>query len=272
VSLFREDASLLECVQWLKDIYLRRLENRPGADALLAGTLRLLNDGMLPGGIEITDVDSEGLWVTQAGSRLPLQDLSDGYRTMIALVLDILRHMQACYGEVKVVQDNDGHFLIDQPGVVLIDEIDVHLHVSWQQRVGFWLKRRFPKVQFIVSSHSPFICQAADAGGLIRLPAPGENRKAELVDPDLHKRVVRGTADDAALSELFGLDSTRSEETEELIDELSRLESQVIRGKISNSGRQRYERLQMELPLTPSTAVEKTLRRLTASANAYEEN
>jgi hypothetical protein len=231
VSLFREDASLLECVQWLKDSHLRRLENRPGAEALLNGTLRLLNDGMLPDGMKITGVDSEGLWVEQVGARLPLQDLSDGYRRMIALVLDILRHMQACFGEITVVQREDGGFFVDLPGVVLIDEIDVHLHVSWQQRVGFWLKRRFPKVQFIVSSHSPFICQAADAEGLIRLPAPGENRKAEHVTKSLHKRIVRGTADDAVLSELFGLESTRSEETEELMAELSRLENRLMRGR-----------------------------------------
>jgi predicted ATP-binding protein involved in virulence len=155
--------------------------------------------------------------------------------------------------------------------VVLIDEIDVHLHVSWQQRVGFWLKRRFPKVQFIVSSHSPFICQAADAEGLIRLPAPGENRKLEHVSRNLHKRIVRGTADDAALSELFGLESTRSDETEELMAELSRLESRLIRGKISGSERRRYEKLQMELPLNASASVEKALRSLTMSRNVHEE-
>lgn len=272
VSLFREDASLLECVQWLKDIYLRRLENRPGAEALQTATLRLLNDGMLPGGIEVTDVDSDGLWVRQAGAKLPLQDLSDGYRTMIALVLDILRHMQACYGEVKIRENDDGHVFVDLPGVVLIDEIDVHLHVSWQQSVGFWLKRRFPKVQFIVSSHSPYICQAADVGGLIRLPAPGEDKNAEHVSQELHKRIVRGTADDAALSELFGLDSTRSEETEILMAEIVLLENQVISGKASPEKLRRYRQLQFELPLTGSAAVETALRSLSVSGDAHEKD
>jgi hypothetical protein len=272
VSLFREDASLLECVQWLKDLYLRRLEGRSEASRLEEATLRLLNDGMLPGGLIVTDVDSDGLWLRQAGARLPLQDLSDGYRTMIALVLDIVRHMQACYGEVPVSENSNGHMSVDLPGVVLIDEIDVHLHVSWQQRVGFWLKQRFPRVQFIVSSHSPFICQAADVGGLIRLPAPGQDARAEHVSTALHKRIVRGTADEVALTELFGLESTRTEETERLMEELARLEGQVVRGEISAAGRQRYQKLQLELPLTTSAAVENALRSLSEPGYTHEAN
>lgn len=259
VSLFREDASLLECIQWLKDLYLRRLEEKPGAKELEEGTLRLLDDGMLPDGMKVDRVDSDGLWVRQAGMALPLRDLSDGYRTMVALVLDILRHMHTSYGSLPVKQTPQQTSYIDLPGVVLIDEIDVHLHVSWQQRIGFWLKRRFPRVQFIVASHSPFVCQAADPGGLIRLPAPGERRTAEKVSADLHKRIVRGTADDAALSELFGLESTRSAETTELMQELAELEARITKGTASPSDKRRFRALQIEIPFTPTGSVELAL-------------
>src|SRR3954467_8034589 len=88
VNLFREDASLIECVTWLREIYLRRLENRPGAAELEQTVLALLNDGLLPDGLTVQGVDSEGLWVLQHGIRLPLNELSDGYRTMAALVMD----------------------------------------------------------------------------------------------------------------------------------------------------------------------------------------
>ena len=47
-------------------------------------------------------------------------------------------------------------------GVAPIDEIDAHLHPAWQREIGFWLKQCFPKGQFIVTSHNPMICQAAD--------------------------------------------------------------------------------------------------------------
>ena len=50
------------------------------------------------------------------------------------------------------------------PGVVLIDEVDAHLHPTWQRRIGLWFREHFPKLQFIVSTHSPLICQAATVG------------------------------------------------------------------------------------------------------------
>lgn len=267
VSLFREDASLVEAAQWLKDIYLRRLEKKPGADLLEKHTLEFLNDGMLPDGVRIERIDSDGLWVKKDGATLPLRDLSDGYRTAIALVLDIIRHMHKAYGEfyVSEVRKNDTpldpaserRFLtVPYPGVVLIDEIDVHLHVTWQQRIGYWLKERFPCVQFIVSSHSPFICQAADAGGLIRLPAPGEECKAEVVPPSLHRKVVLGTADDAVLSALFGLESTRSELSRQLLSELAVLEAKALQGRATDNEAKRLRQLQMELPLGPSAEMQ----------------
>lgn len=270
VSLFREDASLVEAAQWLKDVYLRRLEKKPGADVLERNTIALLNDGMLPDGVSIERVDSDGLWVKKDLATLPLRDLSDGYRTSIALVLDVIRHMHKVYGDFQVesrkFEDEEGlektHLIVPYPGVVLIDEIDVHLHISWQQRIGYWLKQRFPKVQFIVSSHSPFVCQAADPGGLIRLAAPGENETTQVASPGLHKRVVLGTADEAVMSELFGVESTRSPLSQQLLRELSILEAKALRGAVSEQERKRMKQLQLELPLTPSAEVQLALEGL----------
>lgn len=267
VSLFREDASLVEAAQWLKDVYLRRLEAKPGANILEKNTIALLNDGMLPDGVRIDNVDSDGLWVRKGNTRLPLRDLSDGYRTSIALVLDIIRHMHKVYGNVQLheveKEGEDGAknkiYTIPFPGVVLIDEIDVHLHVSWQQRIGYWLKERFPNVQFIVSSHSPFVCQAADPGGLIRLPAPGEDTPARVVHPSLHKKVVLGTADEAVMSELFGLDSTRSPVSQKLLKELAVLEAKALKGAATDAEKLRIRQLQLDFPLTPSSEAQLSL-------------
>lgn len=267
VSLFREDASLVEAAQWLKDVYLRRLETKPGADILEKNTIALLNDGMLPDGVRIDNVDSDGLWVRKGNARLPLRDLSDGYRTSIALVLDIIRHMHKVYGNVQLHEvereDEDGAkskiYTIPYPGVVLIDEIDVHLHVSWQQRIGYWLKERFPNVQFIVSSHSPFVCQAADPGGLIRLPAPGEDVSAGVVHPSLHKKVVLGTADEAVMSELFGLETTRSPVSQKLLKELAVLEAKALKGAATDADKLRIRQLQLDFPLTPSSEAQLSL-------------
>lgn len=188
--------------------------------------------------------------------------MSDGYRSVAALVADMCRLMFASFGEFKLVRDQGGHVSVPYEGVVLIDEIDVHLHVSWQKRIGFWLKKHFPRVQFIVSTHSPFICQAADAAGLIRLPAPGEVRNAEVITGRLFNRIVNGGADDATLSELFGLDYTHSLESELKRTRAAELEAKTIRGK-ANQGEQ-LELLEIleQLPLPDAGLVERLGREL----------
>lgn len=268
VSLFREESSLVECVQWLREIYLWRLEGlRPGAAELEQSVLRLLNDGLLPGDIWVEEMNSEGLWVRQSGVRLSLDGLSDGYRTTAALVIDIAHHLHRTYGELRVepTEDEKGPYQrVPHPGIVLIDEVDLHLHVSWQKGIGFWLKRHFPNIQFIVTTHSPFVCQAADARGLIRLPAPGENRPVEHVSEELYYTIINGSADDAVLTELFGLETPYSERSEKLRDEVAQLEVKLQTGNATKSDAKDLEELRSQLPQTPTSNIEQLLRKLTA--------
>jgi energy-coupling factor transporter ATP-binding protein EcfA2 len=266
VSLFREDASLVESVGWLREIYLLRLENKPGAAELERAVLDLLDDGLLPDGVRVDAVDSDGLWVFQNDVRLPLRELSDGYRTIAALVMDIVRHLHKSFGELEIEQaeDQEGTFWkVLHAGVVLIDEIDLHLHISWQKRVGFWLKRHFPNIQFLVTTHSPFICQAADPRGLIRLPAPGEERHVAHVTDDLYNTIVNGSIDDVILTELFGVESPYSAETERLRGDVAQLEAKVQTGKATDADRQKLLELRSRLPRTMASSVEQALRALT---------
>jgi hypothetical protein len=259
-SLFREDVSLSESVQWLREQHLRRLEGREGAEGLLDGALKLLNDGLLPDSTKVDKVDSDGLWVTQGSVSLPLVDMSDGYRNVVALVMDIARQLHATYGEFKLVQQ-EGRWCVPYAGVVLIDEIELHLHLSWQRRIGFWFKRHFPNIQFIVTTHSPFVCQAADPKGLIRLPAPSENRAAEHVSDELYKTVVNGTVDEAALTELFGLDHVHSDESEQLRERIAQLEARLLEETATPEEREELDRLAAQLPKTGSTLVDRALRK-----------
>lgn len=174
-SLFHEDASLAEGVSWLIEQHLCAFEKRAGAQDLKDAALAILGDDLLPDDYRIDDVDSEGLWVVHGEHRFPLREMSDGYRTVAALVVDLLKQIHHAYGELALDRSS-GRPAIPNPGIVLIDEVDAHLHVTWQKRIGGWLKAHFPAIQFIVTTHSPYICQAADPGGLIRLPAPDEDR------------------------------------------------------------------------------------------------
>lgn len=264
VTLFREDASLAEAVEWLREINYRKLEQRLGAPELEKAALRLLGDELLPD-VRIEKVDSEGLWVRRNGSAVPLSQLSDGYRGIAALVLDILRHLHQTFGELEL-ERREGRWTVPYDGVVLIDEADAHLHVSWQQRLGFWFKEHFPNIQFIVTTHSPFICQAADPRGLIRLPAPDEDRPVEHVSDDVYHAVVNGTVDEAVLSELFGLESPYSTATANLRRRVARLEARLQSGSVSEEERAELAELRERLPRTMASDVEQTLRRLALEA------
>lgn len=88
------------------------------------------------------------LLVEKQGHTLDVRQLSDGERSMLALVLDLARRLsQANPGLDDPVRDGQG--------VVLIDEIDLHLHPQWQRKVVSHLSETFPNCQFIATTHSP---------------------------------------------------------------------------------------------------------------------
>ncbi len=86
------------------------------------------------------------------GEMYSLTQLSDGYRTMLALVMDLARRMAVANDKVTWLK---GESVLHSPGTVLIDEIELHLHPSWQQTVLPTLMNIFPNIQFIVTTHSP---------------------------------------------------------------------------------------------------------------------
>ncbi|GAB4406705.1 MAG: AAA family ATPase [Microscillaceae bacterium] len=87
----------------------------------------------------------------QDGRKLPFRYLSDGVRNMLAMVADIAFRCAILNPHLRDEAAEKAH------GVVLVDELDLHLHPSWQKRVVRSLKESFPNVQFIVTTHSPLI-------------------------------------------------------------------------------------------------------------------
>jgi hypothetical protein len=260
-TLFSEEFALGESVSWLIGLHLRNLEGEHEAGQLLETVLRLLGDGLTPDGYIVKRVTSQGLWVSRGGTDIPMRQMSDGYRTVTAMVLDIIRGFFDFFGHLPV-RDDGGRVAIMLPGVVLIDEIDAHLHVSWQQRIGPWLRDHFPLVQFIVTTHSPYVCQGADPGGLIRLAGPDEDAPPEIVSGSLYQRIVYGSGDDAAMSELFGLDSPYSERAEAARRELVYLEEKIFSGEASDGEVDRYRRLGERLTSSSSARVDEVAARL----------
>lgn len=265
-SLFHEDASLSEGVSWLKELRLRGLEDQRDAGELLRTVLELLSDGLLPDGYRALRVTADGLWVAPGGNperAYPLREMSDGFRTVASLVLDIVRQVQNTYGTLDLASDAEGHPVVRMPGVVIIDEVDAHLHVTWQQRIGEWLRTHFPRIQFIVTSHSPYICQAADPGGLIRLPGPEEtDRGPEVIDDALYHRIVYGSGEDTVLSELFGLESPYSSRAEEDRRRLVQLEKKVFAGEADDQEALEFRELTARLRSSRSSRAREVAARL----------
>ncbi|MEW6219832.1 MAG: AAA family ATPase [Thermodesulfobacteriota bacterium] len=212
VTMFQEAASLAEVDQWLRSLKHKTLESRTAERQQLALLLRILRDDLLPNRIRVRRVDSDGLWLRDRnGIQLPWGEMSDGYRAALALLADIIRHLITAYGvEGLARQEADGRLRIQRSGVVLIDEVDAHLHPEWQRRIGFWLKERFPKIQFLVTTHSPIICQAADSNGLFVLPEPGGSDAPRPLTREEYQRVISSRPDTILLTPAFGLRNTRS--------------------------------------------------------------
>lgn len=97
------------------------------------------------------------------GTVINFSALSDGYRNVIKIVTDIATKM--CILNPYLGKDT----LKETPGIVVIDELDLSLHPTWQRRIVHILKELFPKIQFICATHSPFIIQSLEPGELIAL-------------------------------------------------------------------------------------------------------
>ena len=161
-SLFNPEIELIDAGQVLEDLDHLRLREEEQATRLndsiksaLARILPEIGDASkihvygppLPGR---SDARS-GVWIETYSGEVPLSSLSIGYQTMFAWTVDLAWHM----AEHHTASQEP----LLEPAIVLIDELDLHLHPKWQRRVRRDLTEVFPQVQFIVTTHSPVLAQ-----------------------------------------------------------------------------------------------------------------
>jgi predicted ATPase len=247
-TLFKEDATLIGAEKWLQELdYQRVRDSREDAAAILHEVTDLLQADFLRNEMTFDRVDSEGVWLRDANGRnLQLADMSEGYRAALAMLIDIVRHMYLAYGADSGVikYSAQGDPFVARPAVVLIDEVDAHLHPAWQREIGPWLTRHFPRVQFIVTTHSPLVCQAADGGRVYVLPAPASGEDVRQVDVDEYVRIVTGKPDDILQSSAFGLIKTYSSRMSRVRDRHARLRQLSLFEKSPEFDAE-YEQLEM---------------------------
>jgi predicted ATP-binding protein involved in virulence len=146
------------------------------------------------------DGDRQEIVLSIEGQTQPFTNLSAGRQMMVALVADVASKavmQNSGLASDDPLDDGDVPPVLQQtPGMVLIDEIDVHLHPKWQRRVVRDLKETFPKIQFVCTSHSPFVIQSLEAGELRTLDRSGPplveyaNRSIEDIAEDIQHVAV----------------------------------------------------------------------------------
>lgn len=146
--------------------------------------------------------------------------LSSGFRTLVGMVLDIAYRMAVL--NPFLLKD-----LVNRtPGIVLIDEIDMHLHPQWQWNVVKALKMTFPKVQFVVTTHSPIVIASCKDEKLIMLSQNFvEARHAKL--EFAYDRSVQGWQVDDVLEDIM----KTANRVPETVQKLSRLRTLAIKAR-----------------------------------------
>jgi hypothetical protein len=167
-------------------------------------------NSILPDSIDLTDdIDSQKRPLFKwKDIKLPLNALSDGYRTFISWVWDLLLQISA------VIPRNEAS-LTNLLGVVIVDEIDLFLHPEWQRLVIQQVATAFPNLQFMFSSHSPLVAGTLEPANIYVL----DGGKVEQYQENIYGL----TANQVLTSSYFGLTSTRAPGTGTLADLANRM-------------------------------------------------
>lgn len=194
-------------------------ENDAQAKVQLQLGIAAIDQILGPVGARFDRVTSEGRILFRVGGQsVPTIGMSDGFRSILALAGDLVWRL--------IMAFPDSSDALQEPGVVLIDELDIHLHPKWQREVAAVLRTTFPNLQFIVATHSPLIAAGA---GEDALTLRFETRDGEVsVQPV--ERIFAMSVDRILASEAFQLVSPYTPETQEKIDRFDSLSRRKSKG------------------------------------------
>lgn len=258
VTLFREDAALTNATAWLLERYSAAKEE-PKEQKKLEVVTQAIAERLLPETAGLTMNARTVKLKRRDGSETSFQDLSDGYRSMLALSVDLLRWLTQAFPDQEKP--------LECPGVVVIDELDAHLHPDWQRRIGHWLRQKFPNIQFIVATHSPFLAQVAgeDVAGVPSAASTTEgdavSGNIKLVESTDGVEFVRATepardlqADQILQSELFALESLYAGPVQDRLDHYRGLRAKKREGSLSVEEEAQFQQLELWASTLPQTA------------------
>jgi len=192
-TLFEDHIALRPLTAWLPAMERRKARRRE--------VLSLMN-ACLP-----TEVRFEGKLDRQdkeymfrfEGNETPFPALSDGYRAFIGWVADLLGHLcDVCPASGRLSRLS---------GIVLVDEIDLHLHPEWQRTIVPRVASAFPNLQFVLTSHSPLVTGTLSRANIF-VTVEGSDGTPEV--RQLSEEIHGKSAEQVLLSSYFGLQTTRA--------------------------------------------------------------
>ncbi|MCY4428506.1 MAG: AAA family ATPase [Halieaceae bacterium] len=212
-SLFDTAAELFDAEEILYTLDYLRMKGRSNERILLDNLKRLLAE-ILPALNNTEEIDIRGprlpgskeedggVWVNTPSGPVQFTQLSLGYQTVTALTADIAWRMLYRYPDSKNP--------LLEPAVVIVDEVDLHLHPQWQRTIRKHLIRHFPAVQFIATAHSPLMAQDALDTNLAVI----RERDGQTVIESEPNVVKTWRLDQILTSGLFNFESARPVEVE----------------------------------------------------------
>jgi hypothetical protein len=202
-GLFEEFIELTPLNFWLPRIQAE--------DADRFEQVRQLLDDLLPAECRfLGQMESDEYLFSHCGVPVPLGALSDGYRAFIGWVSDLLYNL--CISTPRANR------LRAARGVVLVDEIDLHLHPEWQREVVPTVARALPNLQFVLTTHSPIVAGTLRSQNIfvLEMDGAGASTIRQLGEP------IHGlNADQILVSSYFGLNTTRAPGAEDALRQLS---------------------------------------------------
>ena len=152
------------------------------------------------------------------GAILDMDVLPDGVKSIVSWIADLLMRLD----RIPWVDDTP---TVQRSFLLLLDEIDIHLHPAWQRRVIPIVQQLFPKAQIIASTHSPFVVGSADDAHVITFAMKDGKSAVESTKPS-----QVGVSYSAVLREIFGIKSEFDVETERMLAEFHAAKTSLLDG------------------------------------------
>jgi energy-coupling factor transporter ATP-binding protein EcfA2 len=210
-GLFESHVSLIPLNVWLPQFQQK-------SAARYKQVVKLIND-LLPESASFAGEFEQGEYLFEVnGAKIPFAALSDGYRAYIGWIADLLYHI--CLGAQSVGK------LTDNRGIVMVDEVDLHLHPEWQRSVISRISEALPNMQFVFTTHSPLVAGSLHRENIFVMEPTGDGAS---VVKQYDERIYGLNSEQVLLSSYFSLATTRAKP---FVDELKSLSVKAGQGDL----------------------------------------